>query len=48
MSLLSGHAGLERGKASQSTEDVEKQDEPMATGGRSSSLVRFPAVTMAF
>lgn len=51
MSLLSVHMGLDgscqRGKPAESTEDMEKQEELMATGGRSFSLVRLPAVTVA-
>lgn len=51
MSLLSVHMGLDgvchRRQASQSLEDMEMQEESVATGGRRITLVRFNAICVA-
>lgn len=50
MSLLSVHMGLEgvcqQRKASQSLDDMEKQEGSQATGGRCVALVRVAAITI--
>lgn len=50
MSLLSVHMGLEgvclQRKASQSLDDMEKQEGSVATGGRCIALVRVAAITI--